>query len=203
MEFKKLWKVFIFLFVLFFLIFNWNRVSWIFNYRTVSALFSDTFVRTEGVRETDFNSSEQFARECRIEIPEIGIVAPLLFSGIPDQKEIEKLLDYGAVHFPDSVLPGKPGQTLVLGHSAPVGWPKIKYDWVFSKLNELVQGDRIYVFFNNKKYEYIVSRKVFLERGEEISPQPLTDSENMLILISCWPPGKDVKRIAVEAVSSF
>jgi len=27
----------------------------------------------------------------------------------------------------------------------------------------------------------------------------LTNSDNMLVLISCWPPGKDIRRIAVEA----
>jgi LPXTG-site transpeptidase (sortase) family protein len=108
-------------------------------------------------------------------------------------------LDTGVVLYPDSVVPGDNGQTIILGHSAPVGWPKIKYDWVFSRLNELAEGDEIIVYFNNRKYTYIVSRKVFLERGEEISQEGLTNDENMLVLVSCWPPGKDLRRIAVEA----
>ncbi|MDP1614227.1 MAG: sortase, partial [Methylococcales bacterium] len=66
------------------------------------------------------------------------------------------------------------------------------------RLNELVEGDEIYVFFDNRKYEYLVIRKVFLEKGEEVS-KDLTNNKNMLVLISCWPPGKDIRRIAVEA----
>jgi len=204
MEIKRLWKVFIFLFLLIFVIFNWNQISWVFNYRTISGLLSDFSAKNEeNVQRIDFNGQEQYIKEGSIEIPKLQVTAPLLFSDVSDEKEIEKLLDFGVVHFPDSVLPGKQGQTIILGHSAPVGWPKIKYDWVFSKLNELIEGDKIYVFFNNKKYEYIVRGKVFLERGEEIQEIDLTNSKNMLILISCWPPGKDIRRIAVEAVSSF
>ncbi len=204
MEIKRLWKVFIFLFLLIFVIFNWNQISWVFNYRTISGLLSDFSAKNEeNVQRIDFNGQEQYIKESSIEIPKLQVTAPLLFSDVSDEKEIEKLLDFGVVHFPDSVLPGKQGQTIILGHSAPVGWPKIKYDWVFSKLNELIEGDKIYVFFNNKKYEYIVRGKVFLERGEEIQEIDLTNSKNMLILISCWPPGKDIRRIAVEAVSSF
>jgi len=204
MEIKRLWKVFIFLFLLIFVIFNWNQISWVFNYRTISGLLSDFSAKNEeNVQRIDFNGQEQYIKEGSIGIPKLQVTAPLLFSDVSDEKEIEKLLDFGVVHFPDSVLPGKQGQTIILGHSAPVGWPKIKYDWVFSKLNELIEGDKIYVFFNNKKYEYIVRGKVFLERGEEIQEIDLTNSKNMLILISCWPPGKDIRRIAVEAVSSF
>jgi len=103
------------------------------------------------------------------------------------------------VLFPGSALPGQKGQTIIEGHSAPPGWPKIKYDWVFSRLNELEKGDEVILNFNHKKLNYYVTQKIFLNSGEEIAPKDLTNSENMLILISCWPPGKDIKRIAVMA----
>ena len=205
MKSKRLLKYFIPLFLLAFMIFNWSEVSWIFNYRTVSGLFSDFFssARQEIQISNDFNKekNDQYIKEGSIEIPKIGITAPLVFADSSDQKELEEALDLGVLHFPDSVFPGEVGQTIILGHSAPPGWPRIKYDWVFTDLNELVAGDEIHVFFNNKKYEYAVTRKVFLERGEEISREGLTNSENMLILISCWPPGRDSKRIAVEAAT--
>jgi sortase (surface protein transpeptidase) len=62
----------------------------------------------------------------------------------------------------------------------------------------LTEKDEIFVHFEHQKYTYYVTKKIFLRKGEEI-PQGLTNSENMLILLSCWPPGKDYKRIAVEA----
>ncbi len=205
MEIKKLWKASAFLFLLMLLIFNWSDISWIFNYRVVSSLFSDAFNK-EVIVQNDFSNTvvskdqgEYYEKENSVEIPKIEISAPLVFSQSAEQTDMQQALNTGVVLFPDSVVPGESGQTIILGHSAPVGWPKIKYDWVFSRLNELVEDDGIIVYFNNRKYTYIVSRKVFLEKGEEISEEGLTNDENMLVLVSCWPPGKDLRRIAVEA----
>jgi LPXTG-site transpeptidase (sortase) family protein len=135
----------------------------------------------------------------RIEIPKIGILAPLIFVNNSNNGYLHDKLDSGVVHFPGSAKPGESGQTIVLGHSAPPNWPKIKYDWVFSRLNELSKGDQIILFYNNQKYVYSVTRKVFLNKGEEMPEQGLTNNNNTLISISCWPPGKDYKRIAVES----
>ena len=49
----------------------------------------------------------------------------------------------------------------------------------------------------NKKITYYVTDTIFLEKGEEIPEKDLTNSQNYLIIISCWPPGKDSKRIAI------
>lgn len=147
----------------------------------------------------DGENYEYSEKEDSVEIPKIEITAPLVFVDSLEVREIEKGLDLGVVHFPDSVLPGEIGQTIILGHSAPPSWPKIKYYWVFVRINELVEGDEVYVFFNNRKYEYIVARKFFLERGEEIPQDPLTNNTNVLLLISCWPPETGTRRIAVEA----
>ncbi len=201
MEIKKLWKVFVFLFLIMFLIFNWSEISWIFNYRAVSGFFSDVFKGNEKEIEmvSDEASFDYYEKANALEITKIEISAPLVFSESAEQGDMQKALDTGVVLFPDSVLPGEAGQTIILGHSAPTGWPKIKYDWVFSRLNELIEGDEIIVFFNNRKYVYVVTRKVFLEKGEELSQNGLTNDKNILVLISCWPPGKDLRRIAVEA----
>ena len=134
-----------------------------------------------------------------IYIPKIEIEAPLVFPESEKQSVLTESLDRGVVHYPISEKPGEKGQVILLGHSAPAGWPKIKYDWVFSDINLLKKGDEVFVFFNNCQYSYRVSGDYYLlEKGEEI-PSSLTNSENMLLLISCWPPGKDQKRIAVEA----
>jgi LPXTG-site transpeptidase (sortase) family protein len=134
-----------------------------------------------------------------ISIPRIGIEAPIVFPEDEAKEVLAKALDIGVVHYPSSVLPGEEGQVILLGHSAPAGWPMIKYDWVFSNLKELKEDDEIFVIFKNCQYAYRVTNKIFLEKGEEL-PSDLTNSENMLILISCWPPGKDIRRIAVKAL---
>ena len=207
-ENKILLKYFVLAFLLSALIINWQDISWLFNYKAIFGLVSGVFesnIVAETTKifekkeiEKPLKSFEVSDRENSLEIPKIEISAPLVFAGSENGKDISANLDKGAVHYPDSVLPGEAGQTIILGHSAPAGWPKIKYQWVFTRLNELSEGDEIFVYFNHRKYAYYVRGKFYLDRGEEL-PEDLTNSENALVLISCWPPGKDLKRIAVVA----
>jgi len=136
-----------------------------------------------------------------VEIPKIEVKAPLVLVESSENEDFLKALDRGVVLHPQSVLPGEKGKILILGHSAPSGYPQINYDWVFSRLNELEPGDQIYINFQKRRYSYNVSQKIFLEKGEEI-PKNLTNSLSMLYLISCWPPGRDIERIAIKAEST-
>jgi LPXTG-site transpeptidase (sortase) family protein len=202
MEIKKLGRYFISLLLLTLIIFNWNEISWVFNYHVVSGFFSGFFRQSEQGIQDNSNNPENYEysdKENSIEIPKVEIMAPLVFIDSAEIKEVEKGLDLGVVHFSDSVLPGQTGQTIILGHSAPPDSPNVKYYWVFVRINELVAGDEVYVFFNNRKYEYTVTGKFFLERGEEIPQDSLTNDTNVLLLISCWPPETGTRRIAVEA----
>lgn len=130
-----------------------------------------------------------------ISIPKINIEAPIIFVNSTQPKDFLKPLKEGVTHYP-SALPGESGRTIILGHSAPSGWPKINYDWVFSNLNKLERGDEVFIFFNNQKYRYLVKEKIFLRKGQDL---PSQNSDSELILISCWPPGIDNKRIGVLA----
>ncbi len=205
---KILVKYFVLVFLISVLVINWQEVSWIFNYKAMAGIVSSQFqskiiAESADIFEKDkapapLKNSEPSEKENSVEIPKIEILAPLVVSESASEKDLSKLLNQGTVYFPGSVLPGEAGQTIILGHSAPAGWPKIKYDWVFTRLSELTEGDEIFIYFNHRKYTYHVTEKIFLDRGETV-PQLLTNSENMVVLISCWPPGKDLRRIAVSA----
>jgi len=138
-------------------------------------------------------------KEDSIEIPKIGIEAPLVLIEDSENEGFKEALNQGVVLHPQSVLPGEKGTIFILGHSAPSLWPEINYDWVFSRLNTLEPDDYIYINFQKKRYSYNVTQKIFLERGEEIPENP-GDQESILYLISCWPPGRDIRRIAIEAI---
>jgi len=209
---KKLLKPFILLFLINFLIINWNDVSWVFNYRVILGIASRFFekvnnqINSVGNKISNkINSLAQLinidhysTKENSLEIPKIGVFTPLIITEDLNEKDIDEKLGRGVVLFSNSTLPNQTGQIIIFGHSAPPNWPKIKYDWVFSRLNELEEKDEINFYFNNQKYTYYVKSKIFLEKGEEI-PNNSTNSENTLLLISCWPPGKNLKRIVVEA----
>jgi LPXTG-site transpeptidase (sortase) family protein len=211
MKIRKLWKYFVLLFLINFVLINWVDYGWFFNYRAMAGLASGLFQEEKPrqlMPEDEVIVSEAVAEEVEVyqgkekilEIPRIGISAPIIFFDEPtDNGALSKALDEGTVHFPDSVLPGQAGPTIILGHSAPPGWPKIKYDWVFSEVSLLEEGDEIFIYFGAKEYIYHVKNKVFLDRGEDIPAETYLASGNTLILLSCWPPGKDYKRIAVIA----
>jgi len=141
-------------------------------------------------------AAEAKPRRDMVTIPKINITAPIITAQTDNNDVIHGLLDSGVVLYPGSAPFGKTGQTVLLGHSAPAGWPKIKYDWVFSKLNELAKGDMIVITYNNEtRYYRVVKTRVVTP--QEGLPESTVEG-NSLMLVSCWPPGKDLKRIAVE-----
>jgi sortase A len=176
-------------FVLISFVLNWKDLSWFFSYHYITYAFEN--------EKPAVKADEIYNIENSIEIEKIGIKAPLI---IPNGSDVtlKTELNNGVVLYPQSVLPGEKGETIILGHSAPLNWPKIKYDWVFNDLNKLEIGDEIVVYFNNQKNVYKVTKNNIIERGEE-TPKSLTNSINVLTLMSCWPPGKDSKRIAITA----
>lgn len=187
---KTFLKLFFLVFFINLVILNWNDISWLFNRRTV----------VRGLESVVFEepASEFHDRENVIEIPAIGISVPLVFP--PDgasEEEIYNTLDKGVTHFPNSSLPGEEGVVILLGHSAPLGWPKIDHDWVFTEVQKLERGDKIKLYYNNQLFIYTVTEQTFFEIGEDV-PSDINKKE--IVLLSCWPPGKNIKRIGVRGV---
>ncbi len=217
---KKVLKLALVLYVASFLIINWNDVSWVFNYKEVYGLVSDFFNPYPSIDATSIdayfypNHSQNSTtaapakitaqtvyteKQNTLEIPKISISVPIVFATSTVKADLMKNLDQGAVYYPGSVYPGQTGQIIILGHSAPPGWPTIKHDWIFSQLDKLSEGDKISIDMNNVQYTYVVIKKTIINRGSDIPQDGLDASKNVLTLISCWPPGKDYQRITVQA----
>ncbi len=220
---KKILKAAVLIYLVSFLIINWMDVAWLFNYRVMSELVHDFFnpypsidastmsgyfypnlsqetAAINGDSQTALNVKTTYTdKQNTLEIPKISISVPIVFTNETDPVLLRKELDKGSVFYPGSVYPGQIGQMVILGHSAPPGWPNIKHDWIFSDLNELGVGDVIYIHLNNKQYKYIVKQKTIIEKGADIPVDESAINNNFLTLISCWPPGKNYQRITVQA----
>ncbi len=210
-------KIFVAIYILSFMLINWSDVSWIFNYKVIFGLADDFFTPYPSINASFLSGNNQYQfqkelienqnnnkieaiytnKEDSLEIPAIGIFTPIVFSKNTDKNSMAKDLDKGVAYYPGSVLPGQKGQIIILGHSAPLNWPKIKYDWVFSDINNLKPGNEVIINLENRQYVYIVENKAIVKKGEEITLGPSAENFNNLILVSCWPPGKDIQRIAV------
>jgi LPXTG-site transpeptidase (sortase) family protein len=222
---KKVLKMAVLIYLASFLIINWNDVSWIFNYNEVSGLVSDFFNPYPSIDASSIDAyfypnhsqdssnsgqpvvsqpiqnvkTDYTDKQNTLEIPKISISVPIIFADSTDKTSLAKDLDLGTVYYPGSVYPGQTGQIIILGHSAPPGWPTIKHDWVFTDLEKLTAGDEIMIDLNNKQYTYIVKQKTIIKRGDDVPADPSAANTNVLTLISCWPPGKDYQRITVQA----
>jgi len=210
-EFGRFIGIFLFLLITTVIVINFGIIKEIFDFKEIhgeafnylKSKFKEKKEIALKIPEVELSSSEpkfEFSdKPDSIEIPKIKVSAPIILPRSAARKDLQAALKKGTVFYPDSDLPGKPGMTVVLGHSAPSGWPKINYDWVFSRLNGLSEGDEIFVYFDHKKYNYRVVEKIFLNKGGEIPDYDPTNQKSILIMLSCWPPGLDLKRIAVQA----
>ena len=204
---KESIKIFIFLFIGSYIITNWNNVSWIFNYKEVNGLvydffnpYQDSSLLAETQDPALNNANYQSSGNDSLSIPQIGLFTSVVVAKSTGAAALADDLDRGAVYYPGSVLPGQKGQIVILGHSAPPNWPHIKHDWVFSDIENLTTGDTILFNFNAKEYMYRVTQKNIIAQGQDINPYDLSKNNSILTLVSCWPPGKNYKRIAVTAV---
>ena len=138
-----------------------------------------------------------------LEIPQFNIKAPILGVETPDSGTIYKTLKQGVVLYPGSDIPGK-GYSIIIGHSSQYPWDSGRYKSVFSLLNQLEQGDKIYVFWNQKPLVFEVRDKnIFLPwpKGTESTETIFPPSDEItLVLQSCWPIGVASKRVAVKTV---
>lgn len=131
-------------------------------------------------------------------ISKLGVQAPLHFvqSVLPD--DFGEPMKKGVAWFP-SAIPGERGRVVVLGHSAPPGWMGSNpYLNIFSKIHTLEEGDIITLDVEGATYTYKVKGAVvIMEKGEPLPP--FTGTKGELVLISCWPPGIDYKRMVIFA----
>jgi LPXTG-site transpeptidase (sortase) family protein len=207
---KRLLKYFVFIFLLSFLLINFKEVSLVSNYLSYRSLwygierlfFPERLAMAKEVKIVEEIGAKKIENKInnKIEIPKIGVSAPILTSNTDEKKVLEGLLKQGTLLFPDFAEPGSKGQSIILGHSAPSGWPDIYFDNIFSDLNYLEKGDRIFVYYNGKEYVFEVVRKIIFYPKDEDKALVQNEDENpSLTLITCWPPGHSLKRLAIRA----
>jgi len=222
-DFKLFFQIFFIIFIIFFFIFNGAAFFDLVNYKINK---STEAIKQELIRIPSFLTNLPTQKEIQslipsiissvirpippeaenaniLEIPQFNIQAPILEVKTADSEIIYKRLKQGVVLYPGSDIPGK-GYSIIIGHSSQYPWDSGRYKSVFSLLNQLEQGDKVYVFWDQKPLVFEVrDKKIFLpwpkgtESTETIFPP---SDEKTLILQSCWPVGAASKRVAVKMV---
>jgi sortase A len=120
----------------------------------------------------------------RIVIPEIG-VDKIVVEGVSVSD-----LKRGPGHYPDSPLPGQPGNAAIAGHRTTYGAP-------FNRIDELEQGDEILVTTLQGSFRYAVSQQLIVRPDQVEVLEEFGD--NRLTLTACHPKYSARQRIVVVA----
>ena len=219
-------KRYIKFFVIFYLIaifaWNWSNLSWAINSQFLTNAAESFFVESGKIFTPEKNIVEEKTTNTQLanstdtvvvssdgkEIPQkedslviekIGMEAPLIISPSNSVEDVEASLKKGVMIYPNSSLPSEKGMTIILGHTAPVNWPRVNYYGIFNRLDEVKKGDQLLIYFQGRQYIYTVTRQFLVKPGDELVPS-LTNYENVLFLSTCWPPNIGDHRIIIEAV---
>ena len=134
-----------------------------------------------------------------IDIPKISAkakVAPNVSS--IDKFEYEQALSQGVAHSQGTYLPGMNGAVTLFAHSTDFEANVGRYNAVFYRLDELVKGDQITIWYLGKKYDYsVVGSQVVTP--DDVSVFTSQTGEEKLYLVTCTPKGTTENRLIVEA----
>jgi sortase A len=120
-----------------------------------------------------------------IKIPKIGVEKAVVEGvGVPDLKK-------GPGHYPDTPMPGQPGNAAIAGHRTTYGAP-------FFELQQLQPGDPILITTRTgAHYEYDVIETKVVKPSDTSVVAPTTD--NRLTLTTCNPRYSAAQRLVVQA----
>ncbi|OGE32941.1 hypothetical protein A3C59_02015 [Candidatus Daviesbacteria bacterium RIFCSPHIGHO2_02_FULL_36_13] len=115
-----------------------------------------------------------------------------------NEKEYSLALQEGVAEALGSTPPGQPGNLYIFSHSTDAPWNIVRYNAIFYLLRELEKGDRIVIFYANKRFDYVVFEKLVA------SPTDVSYLKNrydipVLTLQTCDPPGTLLNRLIVRA----
>lgn len=139
--------------------------------------------------------------EFSIVIPKIAASAKIFPNVDPnDPNQFLPILQQGIAHAKGSVFPGMPGNVYLFAHSTD-SWIDVgRYNAVFYLLHDLVPGDEVVIFYQNRRYNYFVSRS-FITSDTDVSLIARDhNGPQQLVLQTCWPPGTAWERYYVIAV---
>lgn len=142
-----------------------------------------------------FGVNSQFS----IVIPEIGAAENVIANVDPANKaEYTEALKIGVAHAKGTYFPGQNRMIYLFAHSTDSPINIARYNAVFYLLHKLEKGDKIYVFFSDKLYEYQVDHKIIVDPKDVSWLNDNSDGEK-LVLQTCDPPGTTWKRLLVFA----
>ncbi|MBU1177776.1 sortase [Patescibacteria group bacterium] len=178
-----------------FCLFNYNALTKWLSYNLVGGVGEISVSEVER-QETNIQPVER--QSDRIQIPKIGVAAPVIYNSGISEQEIVDNLNTGVVFYNNSDLPNESGLAIYFGHSSNYWWRPGQYDTVFSLIPKLVTGDQIDIYYSGQKYTYQVTDQKIISQQAWSQLQHFP-TKNGLALVTCWPLGTTWRRYVVWA----
>lgn len=103
-------------------------------------------------------------------------------------------------HFPGSAIPGEIGNAFITGHSVlPQFADPQNFRAIFTKLPDLEVGDDVYVELPQNTLHFTVQYSKVVDRKDLSVLLPISATGRNLTLMTCVPPGTNIKRLVVIA----
>lgn len=115
-----------------------------------------------------------------------------------NEKQYVAALQEGVAAALGSTPPGEKGNLYLFSHSTDAPWNIIRLNAIFYLLKELETGDRVIIFYKEKRYDYIVFDKVIAQPAD-VSYLTNRYDQPVLTLQTCDPPGTLLNRLIVRA----
>ena len=145
-----------------------------------------------GAQSSDFVASK--IQYFTISIPKLKIKNATVAIGGED-------LNKSLIQYPGTALPGRPGNTVIFGHSIlPTFYNPNDYISIFSFLPTLKNGDEIDINYDGISYVYKVGN-MFEVNPTDIQVLDQDYNDSFVTLVTCVPPGDpgDPRRLIVRA----
>ena len=133
----------------------------------------------------------------RLKINRINVDAPIIFESRNNEAVFLDDLKHGVVHYPNTANPGQTGNVSIFGHSSGQWWAPGDYKFIFTLLDKVKLGDRIFIDYKGTRYIYKVTATKVVEPNDLAVLNQ--GSDNKLTLITCTPVGTSDKRLIVTA----
>lgn len=164
-------------------------------YPLISAEIKYRFRNAETAFE--FPAVDPLNQDFMLIIPKINLISKVLPNINPFNKtEYLKALNFGIAQAAGSALPNKKGNIFLFAHSTDSPININQYNALFYLINKLTSGDKIYLTYQGRKYEYVVDSTKIISPSEIEYLSPATPKQ-ILTLMTCWPPGTTLKRLLV------
>lgn len=130
-------------------------------------------------------------------IPKINVEVPVVYdTPTIQEKDIQKGLEGGVVHYVTTPNPGEQGNSVIVGHSSNNILNSGKYKFAFVLLNKLEVGDTFSITKDSKRYVYKIYEKKIV-KPSDLSVLGNNDKPSTVTLITCDPPGTSINRLIV------